>query len=109
MNKLATIAVFALMLSGLWLSLAVVAARTTSSFSSTPLQTKPEPVSPRLADLRKELENGNRSALEQFWQQVTSQGTPIIEPIQADDKNLAGYSLECDADGERGRQATLRK
>ena len=89
MKRLATIAAFALMLSGFWLSFAVVAARTTSRFSSTPLQAKNEPVSPRIAALRKELEDGNRSALEQFWQQITTQGAPIIEPIQTDDKNLS--------------------
>lgn len=41
-------------------------------------------VSPRIAALEQELRSGNLAALDQFWQAVTSEGTPIIEPIQGD-------------------------
>lgn len=39
-------------------------------------------VSPRLAALGKELEAGNRSALESFWQEVSEKGGPLIEPVK---------------------------
>src|SRR5262245_7820942 len=46
-------------------------------------------ISPRLAQLQKELEAGNKSAVELFWQEMAKQGTPLIEPI----KGQASYSL----------------
>src|SRR5215470_225311 len=46
-------------------------------------------ISPRLVQLRKELEAGNKSAVELFWQEMAKQGTPLIEPV----KGQAGYSL----------------
>src|SRR5687767_4031722 len=39
------------------------------------------PISPRLSALRKDLESGNPSALESFWQEVSKQGAPLVEPI----------------------------
>jgi enterochelin esterase-like enzyme len=44
--------------------------------------------SPRLAALGKELLAGNKSALDKFWQEVEQRGTPLIEPVEGDDKNL---------------------
>ncbi|MFW9799859.1 MAG: alpha/beta hydrolase-fold protein [Candidatus Thorarchaeota archaeon] len=41
-------------------------------------------VSPKLRLLRQELDGGNMDALEAFWQEVASQGTPLIEPIEGD-------------------------
>ena len=88
MKKIATIAAFALLFGVFWTSLAAGTAKTASSFSATGrIQTTQEPVSPRLAALRKALENGDRSALEQFWQEVAAQGAPIVEPIPGDDRN----------------------
>jgi enterochelin esterase family protein len=46
------------------------------------------PVSPRMETLRKELEHGNRTALENFWRQVAKEGTPLIEPIPGDDQHV---------------------
>jgi len=46
------------------------------------------PVSPRLVALSKDLGAGNGSALESFWQEVTRQGTPLIEPIKGDERNV---------------------
>ena len=43
-------------------------------------------VSPRLATLKTELEAGNRAALEHFWQEVTKQGTPLVEPIKGESR-----------------------
>ena len=86
-KRIATIAAFALLFSVFWSCLAPVNVRT--SFSLTgPLQAAQEPTSPRLAALRKALENGDPPALEQFWQETTAKGTPLIEPIQGDDGNL---------------------
>src|SRR5262245_42817400 len=44
--------------------------------------------SPRLAALGKELLAGNKSAVDKFWQEVEQRGTPLIEPIEGDDKNV---------------------
>src|SRR5215213_945596 len=44
------------------------------------------PSSPRLAALQKELEAGNRAALENFWQEVTKQGAPLVEPIKGESR-----------------------
>lgn len=89
MKRTATITAFALLFDAFWWCLAAGAASTDSSFSPTgPAQTAQEPISPRLAALRKALENGDRPALEKFWQEATAQGAPIIEPIQGDDGNL---------------------
>jgi len=44
------------------------------------------PASPRLAALHKELEAGNRVALENFWQEVTMQGAPLVEPIKGESR-----------------------
>jgi len=47
-----------------------------------------EPTSPRVSSLKKELESGNRAALESFWQDVAKQGTPLVESIPGDERNL---------------------
>ena len=44
--------------------------------------------SPRLASLRKDVQAGNLSALESFWQETTRQGTPLVEPIKGDERNV---------------------
>jgi enterochelin esterase-like enzyme len=51
-------------------------------------QSASQPFSPRLASLQKELAAGNREALDRFWQQVTHDGTPIVEPIEGDAQNV---------------------
>jgi enterochelin esterase-like enzyme len=38
-----------------------------------------EPFSPRLKLLSQEIETGNKTALDSFWQEVSAQGTPLIE------------------------------
>lgn len=45
-----------------------------------------EIASPRLATLQKALATGNRAALETFWQEVTSQSAPLIEPLAGENK-----------------------
>ena len=42
--------------------------------------------SPRLTTLKKEIDSGNRSALGTFWQEVTKQGTPLVESITGDER-----------------------
>jgi len=44
--------------------------------------------SPRLELLRKELESGNRAALEGFWDELAKRGAPMIEQIKGDDHYL---------------------
>ena len=44
--------------------------------------------SPRLAALQKQLEAANRAALENFWQEVTKQGAPLVEPIEGESRNV---------------------
>src|SRR2546427_747820 len=89
MRRAATMTGFALLFGVLWWCLAAGAASTDSSLSSTGrVQTAQEPISPRLAALRKALENGDRAALEKFWQEAAAQGAPIIEPIQGDDRAM---------------------
>jgi enterochelin esterase-like enzyme len=39
-----------------------------------------EPESPRLGALRKEVAAGDAAAPERFWQQVSQEGTPLVEP-----------------------------
>lgn len=41
-------------------------------------------IGPRLEALQRDLELGNASALEAFWQELALRGTPIIEPIEGD-------------------------
>lgn len=97
MKRLAMIAAFSLMSCAFWSCLTAraggmdsssIAAGHTETQPEPVTQTQPELVSARLAALRKELETGNRAALEQFWLEVTAQGAPIVEPIQGDDRNV---------------------
>lgn len=43
--------------------------------------------SPRIARLRKEIEGGNRPAANQFWAEIEKSGTPLVEPIQDDERH----------------------
>ena len=42
--------------------------------------------SPRLITLKKSLDAGNRAALDEFWQEVTRTGTPLLESIEGNDR-----------------------
>jgi enterochelin esterase family protein len=44
--------------------------------------------SPKVSALKKELEAGNRAALDSFWQDVAKMGTPLVEPFKDDDRYL---------------------
>jgi enterochelin esterase family protein len=46
-------------------------------------------ISPQIAALQQALARGDRAALDAFWQKVTSQGTPLIEPLEDE----SGYRL----------------
>jgi hypothetical protein len=41
-------------------------------------------VSPRLAALKKAIDDGSKTALDDFWQEITKQGTPIVESAKED-------------------------
>ena len=45
-------------------------------------------ISPRLVQLQQDLEAGNTWALDDFWQEIVTSGTPLIEAC-SDDKALA--------------------
>jgi enterochelin esterase-like enzyme len=44
-------------------------------------------IGPRLQALQRDIEAGNTTALEAFWQEVSKLGTPLIEPIAGDSKH----------------------
>jgi enterochelin esterase-like enzyme len=46
-------------------------------------------ISPRLDALQKELEKENARALDDFWEEVTRQGTPLIEDIPGDNEHAS--------------------
>ncbi len=46
------------------------------------------PISPRITALQQLLLSGNTAALPAFWQEITQQGTPLIEAIEGDDKHV---------------------
>jgi enterochelin esterase-like enzyme len=71
---------FALILCGIWIS-------SGSGFVKAFVQDI-ELKSPRLSALKKEVEAGNRTALESFWQDVTKQGAPLVEQITGDDRHV---------------------
>jgi hypothetical protein len=52
-----------------------------------------DPVSPRISALQKQLQAGERAALEAFWQNAAKQGTPLVEPIPGDDRNVLATFL----------------
>jgi enterochelin esterase-like enzyme len=49
--------------------------------------------SPRLLALQRELESGNRAALDMLWRDVTKCGTPLIEPIAGDPERVLATFL----------------
>lgn len=40
--------------------------------------------SPRIEALKKEVEAGNRAAIDTFWQEVSKAGTPVVEPAKGE-------------------------
>lgn len=42
--------------------------------------------SPRIKSLRAAIENGRRGSVADFWEKVKKEGTPLIEPLEGDDK-----------------------
>ncbi len=49
--------------------------------------------SPRVAALQQELEAGNSSAIDTFWQEIMENGSPLIEPIEGDDQYVLATFL----------------
>jgi enterochelin esterase-like enzyme len=54
----------------------------------SPLPAKDKFTSPRIASLRKEVESGRHEAIESFWTEIRKQGTPLIEPLENNDKDM---------------------
>ena len=49
---------------------------------------KPLPESPRIRLLRASLESGKQESVDAFWDEVKTQGTPLIELLPGDNKNM---------------------
>ncbi len=49
---------------------------------------KPLHESPRIRLLRASLESGKQESVDAFWDEVKTQGTPLIEPLPGDNKNM---------------------
>jgi enterochelin esterase-like enzyme len=79
-KRVLTFVVFAVMLCGIWIL--------SDSKSVKAFAQDVDLTSPRLSVLKKEVEAGNRVALESFWQDVTKQGAPLIEPFKGDDRHV---------------------
>ncbi len=45
-------------------------------------------LSPRVAALKNKLQDGNRLALTQFWEEVRTAGTPLVESLDGDQRNV---------------------
>ena len=54
---------------------------------------KPPYESPRIRALRASLEAGNPGTIDVFWKKIEKEGTPIIEPLPGDDKNMMATFL----------------
>ncbi len=48
-------------------------------------------VSPRLARLQIDIANGPPTALDAFWEEIASRGTPLVEPIPESDQSLVTF------------------
>jgi enterochelin esterase-like enzyme len=44
--------------------------------------------SPRLFALQKEIQGGNRAAAEAFWKEIAEKGSPLVEPVPGDSRNV---------------------
>ncbi len=64
--------------------LALVLAGAAFAFLASQAAADDELSSPRLQALKREIEAGNRAALESFWQEMAKQTTPLIEPVTDD-------------------------
>ena len=80
LKRLATFAVSAVMLCGIWIL-------SDSEYAKAFAQDL-DLMSPRLSALKKEVEAGNRAALESFWQDVTKQGAPLIETFKGNERQV---------------------
>ncbi len=49
---------------------------------------KPLHESPRIRLLRASLESGKQESVDAFWDEVKTQGTPLIEPLPGDNRNM---------------------
>jgi len=54
----------------------------------SPLPANDKFTSPRIASLRKEVKSGKHEAIESFWNEIRQQGTPLVEPMENNDKDM---------------------
>jgi enterochelin esterase-like enzyme len=48
-----------------------------------------QPESPKITELKRRVESGDKTAVERFWEQVRLAGTPLVEPIDVDKQSSA--------------------
>src|SRR5438128_9999985 len=46
------------------------------------------PASPRLAALQDRLKSGDRTALDNFWKEISERGAPIVEEVPGNDRDV---------------------
>jgi enterochelin esterase-like enzyme len=51
------------------------------------MTTTKTPDSPRIASLQQAIASGDPTALATFWQEIIEKGTPLIEPVEGDEKH----------------------
>jgi enterochelin esterase family protein len=63
-------------------------------------------VSPRIADLQRQLEAGDSGALDDFWEEVAARGAPLIEPLPDQRHALVTFLWRASDDRERAAVIT---
>ena len=78
----------------------------TDRLSPAPVAQKYE--SQRIKALRAALDGGQANAVANFWDEVKSKGTPLIEPLPGDDKNMLATFLWERNGGNKERHGAMR-
>ena len=85
---------FTLLILNASLATSVAVSAASSTLSSNQQQSESSarvddrPLSPRLAALQDRLKSGDRSALDNFWKEITERGAPMIEGGQGSDRDM---------------------
>jgi enterochelin esterase-like enzyme len=58
-------------------------------------------VSPRIANLRRQLEGGGSAALDAFWREVSACGTPLVEPLPDEGHALVTFLWRAEDDQQQ--------
>jgi len=66
-----------------------------------------EAESPRIAALRKEVAAGDAAAVERFWQRISQEGTPLVEPVEGTAEDVLVTFLWRGGDGDNETRDVL--